>query len=189
MLVALVLPGLAQAADVTPLVGWQNGGTIEVNHLNTPLNDSVTFGVSVSIDRGRARKLDVLFIHQQTRADRHDPFSAPTSVDVSVDYIQVGGRYILHPDQRAKPYIAATIGGTRLSVNRAWAVNPSGALGAGVDVRINPTVAVRFDGRFHVTLSNTSAEIGCDSSGTCSGTGTGRSFTQFTAAAGLVFRF
>lgn len=189
MLVALVLPGLAQAADVTLLVGWQNGGTIEVNHLSTPLKDSAAFGVSVSFDHGRARKLDVLFIHQQTRADRHDPFTAPASVDVSVDYFQIGGRYILHPDQRAMPYIAATIGATRLSVGRAWVINPSGALGAGVDVQINPTVAVRFDGRFHVTLSNTSAEIGCDSSGTCSGAGSGGSFTQFTASAGLVFRF
>lgn len=143
----------------------------------------------VSFDRGRGRKLDVLVSHEQTRAARNDPFQDPVSTDVTLDYFQIGGRYIFKPDERVQPYIAATIGGTRIAVDGGSGVRFSYGFGAGSDLRLSRATALRLDGRFHTTFTDATAQIGCNSKGTCTGFGTGSALTQFTASVGLVVHF
>src|SRR6185369_5509648 len=65
---------VAQVSEVTPFVGYQGGGSITLNGLDTRLDQQPEFGVFVTFDRGRGRKLDLLVSHQATRAERHDPF-------------------------------------------------------------------------------------------------------------------
>src|SRR5438128_8753514 len=75
----------AQFSELTPLVGYQQGGGY----------DSGMFGLMGSFDRGRGRKLDLIVSHQK-----------------KVDYFQIGGRYLFHPEQRVDPYIGVTAVGT-----------------------------------------------------------------------------
>ena len=143
----------------------------------------------VTFDRGRGRKLDVLVSHEQTRASRRDPSEEPVATDVTIDYAQIGGRYIINPERRAAPYVAMTIGGTRLVIGSGSALRFSYALGAGADVRLTSATSLRLDGRFYTTLVEAGAQIGCNSGGTCTGFGIGSALTQFTASAGLAVRF
>jgi hypothetical protein len=190
LLTTLVVPGLsAQISELTPLVGWQTGGSVEVNQLSTPVKASPVAGLTVSFDRGPGTKLDVLFVHQQSRAERHDPFEDPSRVDVSVAYLHIGGRHLFQPGERIDPYAGGTIGITRLGVNGAHTINPSFALAAGADLRLSRSIALRFDGRLHVTWINANLQVDCDSTGACGGTGSGGSLSQFTATTGLVFSF
>ena len=183
---------LAQPSEVTPFAGYQGGGTITLNGLNTPLQRSPALGVFVTFDRGPGRKLDLLVSHQQTRAQRHDPFVPPVSSDVTVDYFQIGGRYVISPEERAAPYVAMTMGGTRVGTDSGSGVFFSFAFGAGADLRLTRRTALRLDGRFHTTLIGSNAQLQCSGSGgagTCAGFENGSVFTQLTASAGLVVHF
>lgn len=183
---------LAQPSEVTPFVGYQGGGTITLNGLDTALEQRPAFGVFLTFDRGRGRKLDVLVSHQQTRAERHDPFEPPLFSDVTVDYFQIGGRYVISPEERTAPYVAMTVGATRIGTDSGSGVFFSFAFGAGADLRLTRRTALRLDGRFHTTLIGSNAQIQCSGSGgsgTCAGFESGSSFTQLTASAGLVVHF
>jgi opacity protein-like surface antigen len=189
LLLLLIAPAaIAQISEVTPFAGYQTGGAVTLNGLNTGLDDAAAFGVVVTFDRGRGRKLDVLLSHEQTRAARRDPFVPPVSADVALDYLQIGGRYAARPEQRTAPYVAMTIGATRMAIESASAVRFSYAFGAGADIRLTPRTSLRLDGRFHTTLVQTNAQIGCSSGATCTGFGTSTALTQFTAGACLVIR-
>jgi hypothetical protein len=153
----------AQFSEVTPLIGYQQGGSV----------DGATFGLMASFDRGRSRKLDLLASHQSSRDDD------------SVDYFQIGGRYLFHPEQRVDPYIGATAGGAYISDRIFFSLS----LGGGADVTLTRKSAIRFDARFHSTLSSAGIALQCDSSGTCAGNASGSSFNQFTLATGIVFHF
>jgi hypothetical protein len=182
-------PAFAQTREIAPLIGVQGGGTVEVNQLNTSLDPSAAFGVMLSFDRGRGRKLDLVAIGQHTKAERNDPFEPPASAGVSVEHFHIGGRYIFDPDARTQPYVAATIGLTRIAINELYSLYPSIAFGGGADFRITRTLLFRLDGRGYTTLTQTSANVSCDNSGTCAGTASGRTFTQVSLTTGLVVRF
>ena len=148
----------AQFSELTPLFGYQQGGSV----------NAATFGVMASFDRGRGRKLDLMASHQR-----------------SVDYFQIGGRYLFHPEQRVDPYIGATAGGTHIADGLFF----SFALGGGADIMFARKAAVRFDARFHTTLTSAGLTLQCDSNGTCAGDARGSSFNQFTITTGFVFHF
>ena len=175
--------------EITPFIGYGTGGSVGINGLNTSLDDRPAFGVFVTFDRGPGRKLDLVFSHEQTRASRHDPFEEPVSTDVTLDYFQIGGRYVFTPDQRTAPYIAMTIGGARVAIEGGSGVRFAYAFGGGADLRLTRKTALRLDGRFTTTFVEANAQIGCASGGTCSGFGNGSALTQFTASAGLVVHF
>lgn len=179
----------AQLSEITPFAGYQIGGVVELAEEDTDLNGSLAFGVMATFDRGRGRKLDLLLTHQGTRAERQDPFEPRLSVDVSLQYFQIGGRYFWDPDRRVAPYVAATGGGTYIRVGQADGAYLSFAIGGGADIQLNSRTALRFDGRFYTTLVGSRVEIACDSSGQCSGMAEGSQFNQFIASTGLVFRF
>ncbi|HSP33155.1 MAG TPA: hypothetical protein VLU46_02440 [Thermoanaerobaculia bacterium] len=161
---------LAALITIAPLVGFQSGAA----------KTSPAYGLMVSSERSIGRELDVVAIDQQTRT-RDD------TARVNVLYVQIGGRYVFDPAARLRPYIGGTVGATRADVGGAVHLSPSGALGAGADVQLAKNVALRLDGRVHVTFGgNTTLE--CSSEGACSGS-TSSGFSQFVASAGLAFRF
>jgi len=179
----------AQLPELTLFAGYQVGGVVELAEENTGMNGSMTFGVMASFDRGRGRKLDLLLSHQGTRAERQDPFEPRVSVDVSLQYFHIGGRYFWDPERRVAPYVAATGGGTYIRVGRAEGAYLSFAIGGGVDIQLTARTALRFDGRYYTSLAGSRVEIACTDSGQCSGMVDGSQFNQFVASTGVVFRF
>jgi hypothetical protein len=185
------VPLFAQRGEVTPFVGWQEGGAVSIGNESADLEGAPAFGVFVTLDRGPGRMLDVVLSHHATDATAETPLFGRRTIDVSVTYIHVGGRYYLRRDERVSPYIAATLGASYFSLEGGDALRPSAAAGAGFDLPLSPAFSLRFDGRFWFTLVDPRTEIACQG-------GTGVScvaFTdtsvmaQFTLSGGLVFRF
>jgi hypothetical protein len=183
-------PLFAQRGEVTPFVGWQEGGAVSIGNESADLEGAPAFGVFLTLDRGPGRKLDVVLSHHATDATAETPLFGRRTIDVSVTYLHVGGRYHFRPDG-VSPYIAATLGASYFSLEGGDALRPSAAAGAGFDLLISPALSLRFDGRFWFTLVDPRTEIACQG-------GTGVScvaFTdtsvmaQFTVSGGLVFRF
>ena len=126
--------------------------------------------------------LDALVSNQSTEA---------VGIDVSITYLQLGGRYFLKRGTSVSPYIALTAGAAHFAVEGDSSIWPAGTAGGGVDVRLSERVALRLDGRFYATMLNAEGEIGCrgGSSLDCVASAEGGRFTQFAASAGVVMRF
>ena len=165
------------------------GGVVALEDEDTSLDPALTGGVFVSFDQGARRKLDIVYARQATTAERIEPFEPPIRGDVSIDYLHIGGRYQLLPRGRFDPYVAGTLGGTRVTIRGADGLGFSFSFGAGADLRLTSSVAVRFDGRFFTTAGTGSAELACGDSGECSGFSSGSIFTQVMVSTGLAFRF
>jgi hypothetical protein len=164
------------------------GGVVMLEDEDTSLDPALTGGVVVSFDRGARRKLDIVYARQETTAERIEPFEPPVRGDVSVDYLHIGGRYQLVPRGRFDPYVAGTIGATRVAIRGSGGAGFSFSFGLGADLRLRRAVALRFDGRFFTTAGTGEAELVCDDSGQCSGFSSGSTFTQVVVSTGIAFR-
>ena len=188
VLTALTLPAVAQKHEITPLVGWQEGGELEVDSNPDDLDGAPVFGLMFSFRHSRETTFDLLYSHQATEVEAGDFFERRVE-DVAVDYLHFGGRYLFAPDERFDPYVGFTIGGTRVGVDDESVVGLSGALAAGTDIAITDRVALRLDGRYFVTLASSSSEISCNSDGECTSLTEGNSFSQIALTAGVAIRF
>jgi len=171
---------LAQTREITPFAGLSAGGKLEIDNEEQALASAPVFGAMLSFDRGRGRMLDFVVAHEETSV---------ATADVSVTVLHAGGRYFLRREQRTMPYIAATLGGTRVASGNAEAIQFSFAGGLGADIRLGPRMALRLDGRLYTTLFGDRAEFECRDVGVCVTGISGDLFQQFIGSAGLAIRF
>ena len=188
LIFTIVLAGSvsAQTIEITPTVGFQTGGSVRTENggevVEGEFENPVAFGVFITRDWGHGSMMDVLVSNQTTEA---------AGVDVSVTYIQIGGRVYVGVDGAVWPYIALTAGGTHLSLDGEQGLFLSGSAGGGVDFQLSKRTALRLDGRFFGTLLGSSGAIGCSTGGAlvCIGSAGGGLFVQFAGSAGVVVRF
>lgn len=178
LLLLLALPMAAQ--EVTPFIGVQAGGALFIDGAESGVEAGPAFGVTLGFDRGRGRMLDFLVARQQTEAG---------AADVSVDVVQAGGRYYLRRERFAAPYIAATLGATRIVAGEAEALALSFAGGGGVDLNVSPRMALRFDGRLYTSLFGDRTSFDCRNAFGCATETSGRMFQQVIGSVGLAIRF
>lgn len=190
--VLALVPILAfgQSGEITPFASWHGGGEFETSLGRDPdLEGRDAWGLAVTLDRGRGRKLDVIFSRQEAALVVEDLFRPPDDILVGVDieYLHVGGRYVFDPGARARPYIGGTVGLTRFSADEGDSdVRFSSAFGAGVDLALTRRVGLRLDGRWYVTFVETNAELTC-AGGDCVGFGDASGFGQLALSGGVVF--
>jgi opacity protein-like surface antigen len=189
LLLACAGQAFGQGVEVTPFIGFGGGGAVSLEDEDTSLDPAVVGGVFVSFDYGARRKFDIVYARQQTVAERVEPFEPLISADVTIDYLHIGGRYQLIPRGRFLPYVAGTLGGTRVNIRGADGLGFSFAFGAGADYRLTSRVVLRFDGRFFTTAGAGQTEVACNDQGDCSGFSSTSAFTQVVGTAGVVFRF
>jgi opacity protein-like surface antigen len=200
--VALSACGLAVAApptppptqfEVTPFVGYRVGGNFEVMDTGQHLDLSDHPSYSLALD-ARADELTQyeLFYGRQATSLRGNGF---TPVDLTVEYLQIGGTAEFDEDQRVKPYIAGGLGVARLSPDSAVGqetTNFSLSLALGLRVPFSRHFSLRLEGRGFITPINTSSAVFCSSgqSGAlCTVTARGSVFFQFDFLAGAAFAF
>jgi opacity protein-like surface antigen len=180
----------AQSREITPFAGIRYGGSVASQGRSGDVDSSADFGLMLSFQRDPQAVLDFVLSHQSSAGDLSD-FYVTQREDVGVTYAQVGGRYLFHPEAKLDPYIAVTVGATRIAVAGDWAIAFSFAGGAGVDIRMTPRTAIRLDGRYYTTLRDTATQIDCSvgTGGQCSLFSSGRNFTQVALTAGLAVKF
>ncbi|MDH4110663.1 MAG: porin family protein [Gammaproteobacteria bacterium] len=203
-LAALVLcsPQLAAAQEspgvfeLTPYAGYRFGGTFEDQDGGTAveLDDHGDFGVILNIRESANTQWEVIYSRQDTSADLSELALADASIDTELHYFQAGGTY-LGAGERARPYLAATIGGTHISPgvttydsDTFW----SFSIGAGLQLRPSERIGVRLEARAWGTLVDSDTSLFCASGpegGICAIAIDGRVLWQMEAFAGLVFRF
>lgn len=197
LMLALLLFASPAFADSFEIVGWasyRTGGAlgVDVRDGDATLDEAGAWGVTLGL---RTRPDSVIELHysiQSTEVDVEDFFGDVGSVELDVEYFQVGGTFFfLRPGNpsRITGYIAGSLGGTRFSGEGADAQTFfSGSLGGGADVALAKRVSLRLDGRFYTTFVGSSGSIAC-TPGFCVTSVYGNYFSQFVASAGLAVKF
>ncbi|MEM7502491.1 MAG: outer membrane beta-barrel protein [Pseudomonadota bacterium] len=182
--------------EITPFAAGSFGGTFKDidAELDAELDDSTSFGVILNLRESANTQWELIYLQQASELDTRE-FATPTpAIDVDVQYLQIGGTY-LGEGNRARPYVAATIGGTRiaptlgnLNSDTFW----SASIGAGLQVFPTERIGLRLEGRVWGTLLSSSTDLFCSSGsqgGLCAIAVDGDALWQFTALAGVVVRF
>ncbi len=182
--------------EVTPFAAGSFGGTFKDidADLDADLDDSASFGVILNLRESANTQWELIYSQQASELDTRE-FGAPApEIDVDIQYLQIGGTY-LGEGNRARPYVAATIGGTHISPTLGnlesdtfW----SASIGAGLQVFPTERIGLRLEGRVWGTLLRSSTDLFCSSDsqgGLCAIAVDGDALWQFTALAGVVIRF
>lgn len=188
------------AFELTPYGGFRFGGTFEEEdtELEAKLDDDATYGLILNIRESGNTQWEIIYSRQDTAADVTD-FSLPqSSVDLSLQSLQVGGTYMgdyWGSGERVRPYLAATIGGTHIDPDDSAFDNDtfwSFSVGGGLQFAPSNRVGLRLEARGWATLIDSSTSLFCSSGpqgGLCAIEVEGRMLWQFETFAGVVFRF
>jgi opacity protein-like surface antigen len=190
---------LAQAAEgppayntfeITPFAGYMFGGEFE-----DPLDDSerdldadVNFGVIFNAAADYWRHYELIYSRQGATLD------GVTTLDMDVEYLQIGGT-VSHPDYaRVIPYFGITVGAARFSPDETGLdseTNLAFTVGGGLRMPITEHIGVRFDARAFVTSLDSDGEIFClsDEGLTCRIRAKSDTFLQYSLALGVSVGF
>ncbi|HSN72756.1 MAG TPA: outer membrane beta-barrel protein [Steroidobacteraceae bacterium] len=178
-----------KAFELTPFVGAVAGGQFDSPEDGGDLDveSSASYGVTLDLGAGGFdRQYQLYYSQQQTELD--------TGTDVDIEYLHIGG-ILAFPEERFVPYVVGTLGATRFSADGADYDDEtrfSLALGGGLKFPLAQHLALRLEARAFVTLVDSESEFLCVSQGgaaTCLVRGSGSTFIQFQALAGVTFRF
>jgi hypothetical protein len=145
--IAVVIAGLvgatsARTIEFTPFYGYALGGGLEDADTGAKfeIDDSVSYGGMLDIYLSELTQLEFFFSRQETELRSDEGlFAGQTIFELDVDYYHVGGTYLLH-DGRWQPFVAGTLGATRLDPDAAGTDSLTRfSLGLGGGVRYFPT--------------------------------------------------
>jgi len=184
------------AVELTPFAGFRFGGTFtdEEDGREAGVSDSATAGLALNFRDGPNTQWEIVYARQSTDVNVRDfDFGVPT-IDLDIDILQVGGTF-MGDGELFRPYLAATIGASRLSPtldgldsDTFW----SFGIGGGMQFFPTSRLGLRLEGRMWGTLVDSSTSLFCQSGpqgGGCAIAIQGEGLWQFETFAGLVFRF
>lgn len=199
MTAALVVWSAATSAkelanfEITPLAGYRFGGTFDLDGVDASyeMDDAASFGLILNLRESSNTQWELIFSQEQSEARLNSVLALQPSVDVDITLLQIGGTY-LGPGNRARPYLAATIGGTRIDVGSGSDTFFSGSIGVGLQILPESRVGIRLEARAHGALTSSDSDLFCRTGpdeNICAVRVDGEVLGQFETFVGAVFRF
>lgn len=201
-LVALGLGAPAAAEDdtfrfeVAPYIGYRIGGSFDEENGDgsVDINDSNAEGITFSILANPNGQYEFLYARQSTDADTQGFLANDPTIDLDIDYFQLGGTYLFDGDW-VRPFIALSLGVTEIDPSLADTNSEryfSGSFGGGLQLNAEGRIGLRLEARVYTTFTDGDSRIFCssvDGAGTCLVQFDSSLVTQWETKAGLVFRF
>lgn len=176
--------------EITPFVGYMAGGEFEdpTDGSERDLDADTNFGVIMNIAADPWRHYELLYSNQSTQLD------GVTTLDMDVQYLQIGGT-VSHPDAtHAIPYFGITVGAAQFSPDETGLDDETElafTVGGGMRIPVTDNIGIRFDARAFITLLDGDSEIFCVSSegATCAIRTKSDTFLQYAASLGVTIGF
>jgi opacity protein-like surface antigen len=180
---ALAVGGHFRLQDVAA-VASSTGSTVS-------LADHGAFAITADLQADEGSQYELFYSHEAT--DLRGSSAIPP-MDVTVEYLHVGGTLLLDDEPRLKPYAVGGLGITRFTPGQEGSTDTRFSLSLGLGLRwpVTRHFAVRLEGRGFMTLVNPDASVFCrsDQNGLlCRIHGSGRTFLQGEFLAGAAFAF
>jgi outer membrane protein with beta-barrel domain len=179
--------------SITPFAGYRFGGRFALGDTNTHLDalNHVSYGVALDLATDPQTKYELFYSRQSTSLGTPSP--APSNT--VIEYLHIGGTVNLGESPRLQPYFIATLGGTRFSPDAPISrdrIYFSASLGGGVRMPFSSHLALRLEARGFATFFSSNTAVFCRSDqagGVCLVHGSGSTFFQGDALAGLTYTF
>jgi hypothetical protein len=196
----LAVPALASAQDtgteITPFFGYRFGGTFESEDLSTKyeMQDSSSFGLLLNFRHKGNTQWEILYSQQNSEAQYSGAAGPDPVVDVDIHVLQLGGTY-RGDGEKARPYLAATMGGTYIRTESNGSKSDtffSGSIGVGMMFLPRSRVGIRVEARAYGTLVDSNSDIFCQTGpnqNICAIRIDGNLLSQVEVFAGITFRF
>ena len=196
----LLFPALSQAqeatAEITAFGGYRFGGTFEEEESEAryELKDSPSFGLILNIRHQDPTQWEIFYSQQQTEAEYSGATPNDPEVDVELHVLQLGGTY-QWDGEVARPYLAATLGGTHVRTRSAESRSDtfvSGSIGVGMKFLPTSRVGIRVEARAYGTLVSSSTDLFCSTGpdqNICAIRLEGKMLSQVETFAGITVRF
>jgi opacity protein-like surface antigen len=186
--------------EFTPFVGGRFGGGFDPAEQAEPkttgsadIGAGASYGLDLGLYRDEHGFYELLYSHQDTSLSSSDP--ALDNLDVSIDYLQVGGTAFFEQDSKVLPYVSLTIGAARFEPKRAGYDSDTkfaGTFGVGLRYPFTDHLAATFGLRGYVTFLSSNTSLFCASGPTnssCLVRSSGSVLVQGEGQLGLTFRF
>ena len=191
-------PSVRPALELTPFVGGRLGGSFrstdaEGATTRISVEDDASFGLIVNFPSTWPTEWEFVISQQATALDRRSA-SDLRPLDLDITYLHAGGLY-LFDGELARPYIAATLGATRLAPDDGdfrSETKFSFALGAGYKLFPTSRFALRLDARIWGTVLDSDSDLFCRAGPEAAGCqirASGTMLWQWELTAGGVLRF
>jgi len=184
-------------AELTPYIGYRMGGQFDVDdteatgNKSVDLQDSGDWGVDLGIYRDPTSFYELLYSHASAGLDTSEP--SLKGVDVTIEYLQVGGTLLFTEHEHYVPYLSLTVGATKFDAGGGYGSETkfSGSLGGGVRFPFARHFAATLGVRGYLTAVSSDTQFFCTGSGSvnCLFKTTGSGFFQGEALLGFTAVF
>jgi hypothetical protein len=180
---------------LTPFAGYRIGGEFEDDDTGDELDldDGASLGLILNAPYDDRTEWEVFYGRQETDIDDATVPVDP-NLDIVIEYLQIGGTYV-GEGEAARPYLAATIGGSRIEPDGAGFDSETYfafGIGGGLHVFPESRVGLRLEGRLFGSLVDSDSGVFCQSGPTgsrCLIRSSGDVFWQWDMFAGVTVRF
>lgn len=179
--------------EITPYAGYRFGGAFDVQDSSDAweVQDSSSVGLILNLRERANTQWEFIYSQQDSTAKLSSTNQPTARVDIDIQYFQVGGTYQWEGDV-LRPYLAATIGGTRVSAPSESDAFFSGSIGLGLQIMPESRVGIRVEARAWGSLTDSDTDLFCGVSpdqNICAIRVDGSVLSQVETFAGVVFRF
>lgn len=188
-------PSSAVAAALTPLVGWQWGGTREYAAGDVHISAAPSFGGAISAPAGPGYQLELMYTYQEAEVIGRPTLGEDFKLfDMGTHYIQIDGiRELGTSGSRATPFVLGGLGTTVFAPGEStlgrfdtqWLF--SIAVGIGAMVRTSEKVALRLQSRLLVPMNFSGGSLWFGSGGGGFAVTGGTAMPQGDVSLGLTF--
>lgn len=189
-------PNELPAFSLTPIGGYTFGGEFRDGDdaATVEVDDAQHFGLIFNVRESANTQWEIFYARQRSDADTSAIPAADPLVDLDVQYLQIGGTYVADGD-RARPFLAATVGGTRFDPDPLTFDSEnffSFGVGAGWQYQPSDRLGLRLEGRLLGTFLRSDTELFCSTGpdeNVCAIAADSDMYWQFQTSLGLAFAF
>lgn len=182
--------------SLTPFAGYTFGGEFkdEAGSVSVETDDAAHFGLVFDIREGPNTQWEVFYSRQQSEADVAEIQPSQPDVDIDIQYLHIGGTYVAD-GERARPFLAAAIGGTRFDPEPLTFDSEnffSFSVGAGWHIAATERLDLRLEGRALGTFLRSDSGLFCETGpneNVCAIAADSDMYWQLQASLGVAFRF
>jgi hypothetical protein len=180
--------------EVTPFAGYRGGGDFDSDTpgQDAEANGHVSYALALNLRADEVSQYEVFYSRQHTTLDGG---SLVDGEGLKVEYLQFGGTVIPYGTEKLKPYIAGSLGATKLSLDSPGTDSDtrfSISIAGGLRIPIKPPFDIRLEVRGYLTFMESETAVFCGSGttgGVCALHGSGSTFFQYEVLAGVAYRF